>query len=110
MARGTRRDLAACFAWKQVRLGFFSLTSRLTEARRRVVYMSPLWMSREDQVEDGRVDTTGCIGPFYLKIVVFYVLATGTFYFCNLLVELINKTVDGWDYLSILLVSYPIIK
>jgi hypothetical protein len=34
-ARGTRRDLAACFAWKQVGLGFPSLTSRLVQARRR---------------------------------------------------------------------------
>jgi hypothetical protein len=28
----------------------------------------------EDQVEDRRVDATGCIGSFYPKIVVFYVL------------------------------------
>jgi hypothetical protein len=30
----TRRDLAACFTWKRVRLGFSSLASRLVEARR----------------------------------------------------------------------------
>jgi hypothetical protein len=30
-----RRDLAACFTWKQVELGFPSLTSRLAEAQRR---------------------------------------------------------------------------
>jgi hypothetical protein len=29
------RDLSACFVWKQVRLEFSSLTSRLVEARRR---------------------------------------------------------------------------
>jgi hypothetical protein len=29
MARGTRRDLAACFAWKQIGAGFLSLASRL---------------------------------------------------------------------------------
>jgi hypothetical protein len=33
-AQGTRWDLAACFTWKQVGLGFFSLASRLVEARR----------------------------------------------------------------------------
>jgi hypothetical protein len=31
----TRRDLAACFAWMQVGLGFSSLASRLVEARHR---------------------------------------------------------------------------
>jgi hypothetical protein len=31
MARDTHRDLAACFAWKQVGLGFPSLASRLVE-------------------------------------------------------------------------------
>jgi hypothetical protein len=30
--------------------------------------------SRDDQVEDGWVDAMGCVGPFYPKIVVFYVL------------------------------------
>jgi hypothetical protein len=38
-ARDTRRDLAACFVWKQVWLGFFSLASRLVEARRQVMYV-----------------------------------------------------------------------
>jgi hypothetical protein len=37
----THRDLAACFTWKQVGLGFSSLTLRLAEARRRVVHMTP---------------------------------------------------------------------
>jgi hypothetical protein len=32
-ARDTRRDLAACFMWKQVGLEFPSLTSRLVETR-----------------------------------------------------------------------------
>jgi hypothetical protein len=34
IARDTRRDLVACFAWKQVGLEFLSLASRLAEARR----------------------------------------------------------------------------
>jgi hypothetical protein len=29
-----RQDLVACFAWKQVALGFLSLTSRLAETQR----------------------------------------------------------------------------
>jgi hypothetical protein len=36
LAWDTRRDLAACFTWKQVRLGFSSLPSRLAEVWRRV--------------------------------------------------------------------------
>jgi hypothetical protein len=44
--REMRRDLAACFTYKQVGLGFFSLTSRLTEARRRVVHVAPSWRLR----------------------------------------------------------------
>jgi hypothetical protein len=74
MARGTRQDLAAYFAWKQVKLGFPCLTSRLAEARRRVVHVAPLRLSREDQVEDGRVDATGCVGPCYPYFIVFIVL------------------------------------
>jgi hypothetical protein len=29
---------------------------------------------RRVEAEDGRVDVTGCVRPFYLKIVIFYVL------------------------------------
>jgi hypothetical protein len=39
--RDTRQDLAAYFTYNQVGLEFFSLTSRLTEARRRVVHVAP---------------------------------------------------------------------
>jgi hypothetical protein len=70
----THRDLAACFAWKQVGLGFFSLALRLVEARHRVVHVAPSRMSREDQVEDGWVDVTDDIGPCYPYFAVFYVL------------------------------------
>jgi hypothetical protein len=74
MAWGTRWDLAAWFAWKQVGLGFPSLASRLSEARRRVVHVAPSWRSREDQVEDGWVDATSCIGPYYPYFIIFDVL------------------------------------
>jgi hypothetical protein len=56
MTWDTRRDLAACLAWKQVTLGFSSLASRLAEARRRVVHVAPSQRLLRDQVEDGRVD------------------------------------------------------
>jgi hypothetical protein len=74
MAWDTRRDQVACFAWKQVALGFPSLASRLTKARCRVVYVAPSRRSLEDQVKDGWVDATGCIGPYYPYFVVFFVL------------------------------------
>jgi hypothetical protein len=73
MAWGTRRDLAPSFAWKQVRLGF---ALKLVEARRRVLHVAPSWMLDEDQVEDGRVDATSCVRPFYSNFVVFYVLGS----------------------------------
>jgi hypothetical protein len=60
--RDTRRDLAACFGWKQVGLGFPSLASRLAEARRWVVHVAPSRRLRQNKAEDGRVDATGCIG------------------------------------------------
>jgi hypothetical protein len=74
LARYMHRDLAACFTWKQVWLGFLSLASRLVEARRRVVHVVPLWRLRRGQVEDGRVDVTGCVGPYYPCFVIFILL------------------------------------
>jgi hypothetical protein len=48
MTRDTRRDLIACFAWKQVTLRFPSPASRQAEARRRVVHVATSRRSRED--------------------------------------------------------------
>jgi hypothetical protein len=48
--RDTCQDLAACFAWKRVRLGFSSLALRLVEVR----YGWCTWLHR-DEVEDKRV-------------------------------------------------------
>jgi hypothetical protein len=50
----THRDLAACFMWKQVWLGFPSLARRLAKARRRVVHVAPLRRLHRRQVEYGR--------------------------------------------------------
>jgi hypothetical protein len=58
-------------------LGFPSLTLRLAEAQWRVVHVAPSWRLGRDQVEDGRVDAMGCVGPDYPYFVVFYVLCPG---------------------------------
>jgi hypothetical protein len=64
----------ASSVWKQVRLGFPSLASRLVEARLRVVHMASSRRScRVEEAEDEWVDAMGCVGPFYLNIVVFIV-------------------------------------
>jgi hypothetical protein len=75
-ARDTRHDLVACFGWKQVALGFLSLSSRLVDAQRRVVYVPPSRRLRRDQIEDERVDATGFIRPYYPYFIIFYVLST----------------------------------
>jgi hypothetical protein len=72
MVRGTRRDLAACFVWKQVRLGFPYLASRPAEAQHWVVHVASSPMLHRGHVEDGRVDVMGSVKPFHPKIVVFY--------------------------------------
>jgi hypothetical protein len=72
--RDTHRDLAACFAWKEVWLGFPSLAKRPAEARRHVVHVTPSWRLHRRQVEDGRVNATGCVGPCYPTFAVFNVL------------------------------------
>jgi hypothetical protein len=67
MTWGTRRDLVACFAWKQVELGFLNLASRL-------VHVASSRRLRRVQAKGGRVIAMGCIRPIYLNFVVFYVL------------------------------------
>jgi hypothetical protein len=69
-----RQDLAACFTCKQVGLGFSSLTLKLVEARLRVVDVASSRKSRGVEDEDGWVDATCCVRPFYPKITVFIIL------------------------------------
>jgi hypothetical protein len=52
----------------------YQFDSKLPEARQRVVHVAPLRRSHEDQVDDGQVDVTGCVGPFSPNFVVFIVL------------------------------------
>jgi hypothetical protein len=65
MTCDTSQDLVACFAWKQVALGFSSLAKRPAEARRRMVHVAPSWRLHQDQVEDKWIDVMGCVGPYY---------------------------------------------
>jgi hypothetical protein len=76
----THRDVASCFNWKHVGVGFLILTSRLVEARLCVVHVASSWRSRGVKTENGRVDVMGHVGPFYSKIIIFYVLC----HICNL--------------------------
>jgi hypothetical protein len=63
MVRDTRRDLPVCFTWKQVALEFFSLVSRLTEVRQRVVHVTSSRRLRQVKIEDRWVDVTDCVRP-----------------------------------------------
>jgi hypothetical protein len=72
-----------CFTWKQVTLGFPSLALILSEARLQVMHVVLSRRLRREKAKDGWVDTTGCVGPFYPKIVVFIVLCpNGIVVFC----------------------------
>jgi hypothetical protein len=72
LVRDKRKDLADCFTWKQVVLGFPSLTSKLVEARLQVVHVASSRRLRGVEAKDGWVDVTSCVGRFYPKIIVFY--------------------------------------
>jgi hypothetical protein len=39
-----------------------------------VMHVAPSWRSREDQVKNGWVDAMSYTGPFYPKIIIFYIL------------------------------------
>jgi hypothetical protein len=102
LACDTRRDLAICFTWKQVGLEFPSLASRLVEARLQVVNVASSRRSSGVKAEDGWVDATGYIGPFYSKIIIFYVLDLINNLVFNLLLEPINRTLKGCSFLPLL--------
>jgi hypothetical protein len=46
----------------------FQFVLKLVESRRQVVHVASSRRWRRDQVEDGRVDTMDCVGPFYPKL------------------------------------------
>jgi hypothetical protein len=48
--------------------------SKLADERWVVVPMTSSWRLHEDEVEDGRIDATGCIGLVYPNFVIFLVL------------------------------------
>jgi hypothetical protein len=39
-----------------------------------MVHVASLWRLRQVEAEDGRINMTSCIGPFYLNFLVFIVL------------------------------------
>jgi hypothetical protein len=83
MVGGTHQDLTACFVWKQVRLEFPSLVSRLVEARRGWCMCHHHECCIELKMMMDRVDVIGCVEPFYLNFSVFYVLGpSGILVFC----------------------------
>jgi hypothetical protein len=60
---------------------------------------------RRDPVKDGWVDAMGCIGPFYPNFAIFYVLGTRGILSFSLLLGPINRTLEGWGSLPLLLPS-----
>jgi hypothetical protein len=56
------------------RVSVFQFASKLAEARRWVVNVTPSRMLRQVEAEDRQVDATGCIGPCYPYFAIFYVL------------------------------------
>jgi hypothetical protein len=87
--RGMRRDIVACFSWKQVEQRFSSLASRLVEAQCGWC----TWHHHRGHVEvkpkDGRFNGVGCdaveVSPNYPSLVVIFLLAhrgSLVFYFC----------------------------
>jgi hypothetical protein len=56
------------------RVGFPSLASSLVEAGWWVVHVAPSQRLHRGQVEDGRIDTLGCVGPCYPCFAIFIVL------------------------------------
>jgi hypothetical protein len=73
----TRRDLVACFAWKQVTIEFLKLSLRLAEARLWMVHVTSSWRLHREEAEDGWIDAMSCIRLFYPKITVSNILSLG---------------------------------
>jgi hypothetical protein len=62
------------------------------------------------KAEYGRVDTIGCVGPFYSKIIVFSVLRHMSIVVFNLLFVPINRTLDGLDSFLVILTLFAFLK
>jgi hypothetical protein len=102
MARDMCRDLAACFSWKQVMVGFPSLASRLVEAQQRVVHVAPSHRLRQNQVKNGWINAMDYVEPCYLYFIVFYVLDyRGIVVFLSF-VWTINRSLEGWSSLPLI--------
>jgi hypothetical protein len=71
-----------------------------------MVHVASSWKPRGDEAEDGRVDTTGCIGLFYPNYAIFVILG----YKGSLVISFpINMTPRVGGEVSILLsLSHPL--
>jgi hypothetical protein len=104
------QDLAAFFGWKQVGVGFLNLVSRQVEVRRQVVHVTSSQRLHRVDAEDGWVDPVGCGGPFYFKIIIFYVSSHRGMWSFSILVRLINMILEGYDSLPFFLSSFSFIR
>jgi hypothetical protein len=74
MTWDTRHDLAACFAWNQVELGFSHSGLKIDGGATRMVHAASSWRLRRGQVKDGRVDAMDCARRCYPYFTVFFKL------------------------------------
>jgi hypothetical protein len=61
---------------------------------------------RRVEAKDGRVNAMGCVGLFYPKITVLYVLSSRGNLVFSLLLGFISRALERWDRLPILLASF----
>jgi hypothetical protein len=74
-AQDTHQDLMACFGWKQVIRSWVSQSGLKTGIGVTAgVHVTPSQKLCRNQVEDRRVDATGCVRPCYPYFAIFYVL------------------------------------
>jgi hypothetical protein len=72
--------------------------------------VAPSQRLSRSQVEDGWVDVTGRVRPFYPNFVVFHVLGPRDSLVFSILLGPINRILDGWDSLPLLHVSFGFLR
>jgi hypothetical protein len=77
----SRSSSLLCMEANRARVSQFA--SKPTEARQQVVHVALSWRLHRDQVKNGWVNATGCIGPCYPYFVIFIALGLmGILVFC----------------------------
>jgi hypothetical protein len=69
--------------------------------------MAPSQRLRRSQVEDGWVNAMGCVETYYPYFVVFILLGPKGIVVISLLLESINRTLEGWGSLPLLTFLFP---